>query len=167
MRTIPLTQGKVAIVDEENYEELSKYKWHAYKSRSGVFYARRNGRRTCQGKRPQITMHRAILGYPDNFQIDHVSGDGLDNRKQNLRIATQRVNSLNPHVGRKRKHRLPVGVYPTAACQSKPIRYRSAVGVGVGRKIFFGTYDTPEEAGRVAAEYRQKLIAELSSELVR
>lgn len=81
-KTIELTKGYVAIVDDEDYERVSKYKWYisnGYAQNSTV------GR-----------MYRFIMGVDDpNLVIDHINHDTLDNRKKNLRACTQRQNSFN------------------------------------------------------------------------
>lgn len=89
MKHIPLTQGKVAIVDDADYEWLNQWKWCAVKKKSGIFYASRG-----QGK-ATIAMHRQILNIPEGAQADHRNHDGLDNRKCNLRLCTPAENQWN------------------------------------------------------------------------
>ena len=90
-KKIPLTQGKYAIVDDENYEWLSKHKWYAHRE-GNTFYALRH----TKGKnRKTLRMHREILGVPEGMEADHRSGDGLDNREINLRICTSQENRFN------------------------------------------------------------------------
>jgi hypothetical protein len=86
MKTIPLTQGQFAIVDDEDFEELNKYKWCAIK-RAYTFYAKRdvNGR--------LIAMHRIILHCKEGLEVDHINGNGIDNRKENIRVCTK-INNL-------------------------------------------------------------------------
>lgn len=103
MREIPLTQGKVALVDDEDYAALAMLKWHA--NRDGLtFYARHNARhrvRRPDGAWTHEQMHRVILarklGRPlaKGEHTDHVNGDGLDNRRENLRPATSSQNHRN------------------------------------------------------------------------
>ena len=91
-RRIPLTQGKYAIVDPEDFERLNKHKWYAAK-RSNTFYAIR-----CVGtrrNRRNIWMHREIIHPPRHLVVDHINHNGLDNRKANLRPATQAQNNYN------------------------------------------------------------------------
>lgn len=93
MKLIALTQGQFAIVDDEDYDELSKFKWFANKDRN-TFYA---ARVSYDGKtKKNIRMHRLIMGFPQ-LQIDHRNGNGLDNRKFNLRIVDTRQNGQNRH----------------------------------------------------------------------
>lgn len=95
MKKIPLTKNKFALVDDEDYERLNRFKWHALDSR-GTHYAVRN-RPTKNGKRGPIRMHRDILNLKlgDKRQADHIDGNGLDNRKSNLRICNNRQNCQN------------------------------------------------------------------------
>jgi hypothetical protein len=87
-KLIPLTQDKFAIVDAEDYERLCKYKWHALKDHR-TYYAR--------NRRPHgmVLMHRVIINAPAGLVVDHINHNGLDNRKENLRLCTVAQNSLN------------------------------------------------------------------------
>ena len=94
MKIIPLTQGKVAIVDDSDFEWLSQFKWCAvkeYKSRT-IWYATRNVKRYS----PRISrfMHHHVLT-SCSIKIDHINGDGLDNRRSNLRPSTVAQNQHN------------------------------------------------------------------------
>jgi len=98
MREIPLTQGKVALVDDEDYDMLIKWKWYAHRNRY-TFYAARHT--YIDGKvrpdKPIIRMHREILGLAvgDKRQADHKDQNGLHNWRGNLRIASPQANRLN------------------------------------------------------------------------
>ena len=91
MKRIKLTQNKYAIVDDTDYELLSKHKWSICRAR-GKLYAVRSIRSS--GK---VLMHRFLMGLTanDKICIDHINGDGLDNRRDNLRIATLEQNQGN------------------------------------------------------------------------
>jgi len=102
---IPLTRGLHAIVDAEDYEWLSKYKWCASVSDDGRVYAKRSVRRHV------VFMHRMIMQPPKGMVVDHINGNGLDNRRCNLRIVPPAANAQNRRkpVGAKSRF---MGVYP-------------------------------------------------------
>jgi hypothetical protein len=85
MKTIPLTQGKVAIVDDEDYERISSHKWYAQKTVRGGWYAARRGE-TTKGKWETFYLHREILRVSMHPEVDHIDGDGLNNQRSNLRV---------------------------------------------------------------------------------
>lgn len=93
-RRIPLTQGKYAIVDPEDFERLNKYKWYASKGGS-TFYAVRSAWDPVNKKKRTIKMHRQIINPPYPLVVDHINHNGLDNRKANLRPATKSQNTIN------------------------------------------------------------------------
>lgn len=90
-RTIPLTQGRVAVVDDEDFEWLSQWKWRLHAGR----YASRKRRRADGPGSDVVLMHREILGTPEGLDTDHINRDGLDNRRANLRACTRGENNLN------------------------------------------------------------------------
>jgi len=87
-KEIPLTQGKVAIVDDADYEWLSQWKWQYHYG-----YARRTAGPRLKPKR--IYMHRIVLNPRPGMESDHIIGDGLDNRRCNLRVCTRSQNNMN------------------------------------------------------------------------
>ncbi len=103
-RRIPLTQGQYAIVDPDDYERLSKYKWYASKGGS-TFYAARCVWDPVNKKKRTIKMHREIINPPYPLVVDHINHNGLDNRKANLRPATKSQNCINkPYIKQKDAH---------------------------------------------------------------
>ena len=97
-RLIPLTRGKFAIVDPEDFERLNKHKWYVCKG-VNTFYAGRNIR--IGKKRLYIKMHREIINPPEHLLVDHINHNGWDNRKANLRPATHAQNNINrPYINR-------------------------------------------------------------------
>lgn len=93
MKEIPLTQGKFAIVDDDDFEYLSQWKWHVCNGPSGT-YAMRNSK-PIDGNRHHIIMHRIINKTPEGYDTDHINGNGLDNRSSNLRTVTRSQNMWN------------------------------------------------------------------------
>ncbi len=96
MKTVPLTQDKVALVDDEDFLRVSQYKWYAIKM-SHLFYAHTNVRKA-DGKTTILSMHVLLL--PDAKRVDHQDGNGLNNQRHNLRSATHSQNMAN-----RRKHK--------------------------------------------------------------
>lgn len=111
-RKLELTQGKFALVDERDYEWLMKYKWHANKT--GRLKNREKWYAFSTKRIVRTIMHRTIWEHhngeiPKNIYIDHINGDGLDNRIANLRLATPGENQNNrPSYHGKSKYK---GVY--------------------------------------------------------
>jgi hypothetical protein len=93
-RRIPLSKGKFAIVDPEDHERLSKYKWYTCK-RDNTYYAIRGKWSPVLKKRQTIAMHSEIIDVPEGLFVDHINHNGWDNRKANLRPATAADNARN------------------------------------------------------------------------
>ncbi len=102
-RRIPLTQGKYAIVDPDDFERLNKHKWYAKKFKN-TYYASRSIRLGKNKKRLHIEMHREIIDPPYPLVVDHINRKGWDNRKANLRPVTRAQNTLNRPYIFKRKN---------------------------------------------------------------
>jgi hypothetical protein len=99
MKEIPLTQGQVALVDDGDYEELSKHKWHAqWDPDTRSFRAMRT--HCANGRERGIVMARVIMNARPGEQVDHVhSGDTLNNQRANLRVCTNGQNKANSRKG--------------------------------------------------------------------
>ena len=134
MKHIALTQGQVALVDDEDYEELSRYRWRAqWNPCTCSFYAGRTVRLP-DGKRTTEQMQRHILGLKlgDPRQGDHIDHDTLDNRRANIRIVTR---SENQHNSRRKGY-----------CWDKSRqKYMARIRIA-GTEKHLGRFDTPTEA---------------------
>lgn len=153
-KEIPLTQGKVAIVDAADYDWLMQWKWCAYYHR-GVWYAMRA---ICKptGSHQCVHMHRAILNAPRHLQVDHINGDGLDNTRQNLRLCTNQQNSQNQ------------GIAGNNTSGFKGVSYNKANRKWVayikldGRRIHLGSFSSPQEAARAYDRKALELFGEFA-----
>lgn len=146
MRTIALTQDKVAIVDDEDYEYLNQWKWHTQKI-GNVFYAMRRFR-TSNGLGHSY-MHRLVAARSGlESSVDHVNRNGLDNRRSNLRPATNKQNQENMKVPSDNKS----GHKGVSYCRTRH-HWRACIGHN-NKVISLGRFDTLEEAiaARQAAE---------------
>lgn len=96
MKLIPLTRGKVTIVDDADYPHVAQFKWHAVKTtKRGPWYAVRYkylGGGKAHKRQRRILLHRFLIS---GVEVDHKNGDGLDNRRDNLRPATRQQNLWN------------------------------------------------------------------------
>lgn len=100
MKFIEITKGEKAIVDDKDFEELNKIKWQW-----SVGYARHPGY-GAHKIRKSILMHRLIMNAPKGMDIDHINGNRLDNRRENLRVCTRAEN--NQHRTNKRKNKTSI-----------------------------------------------------------
>ena len=148
MLRIYIGKGKFAIIDDDDAQRVLQYKWHC----SSHPYAQKHSDRT--GQRP-IYMHRFILDAPPDKVVDHVNGDTLDNRKENLRLATRAENLRNRPKERSNTSGYK-GVWRNKKRWAASITYE-------GKQYHLGTYDTPEEAAQAydagAREYHGEFAA--------
>ncbi|HEV7352551.1 MAG TPA: HNH endonuclease [Brevundimonas sp.] len=142
-RLIPLTQGQCAIVDDDDFAWLSQWKWHAQKNGRGGFYAKRRGE-----NRQVISMHREIIQTPKGLVTDHVDGNGLNNQRSNLRLATQLQNMMNRRGKRGGTSRFK-GVWVDPSPRNLKA-WRAAIRVD-GKLCYLGRFTTEEEAGAAYA----------------
>lgn len=136
MKEIALTKGKVAIVDDDDFESLSRHRWHYSNG-----YAGRNTV-TARGWRIQ-KMHRVILPVSDGMKVDHINGNKLDNRRSNLRVCTPGQNRANTGAMAKSKQK-----YKGVTFDKKFKKKYGARIVHEGKIHLLGRYDTPEDAAR-------------------
>jgi len=133
---IPLSRGLVALVDIDDYEQIATAgKWHATRGRN-TFYASRKYRR--DGKQLDVAMHALITGW--GF-VDHINGNGLDNRRSNLRPADEYKNGMNRGIGSNN-----TSGFKGVSLEGS--RWKAQIQV-YGRKTYLGRFDTPDEAARV------------------
>lgn len=127
MKEIQLTQGKIALVDDCDYERLNRHKWCAVKH-FNTFYAVRNSPRI-NGKQRRIHMHHEIIGKPSkNLVTDHKNGDGLRNLRSNLRHVTQRQNTQN------KKNIKKTSIYSGVSWHKKVKRWYAYISIKKKRK---------------------------------
>lgn len=141
MKKIPLTQGQVALVDDEDYKWLSQWKWLAVRHRGG-FYAARQPHGPHRGRK-LVFMHRQLMNCPDNLEVDHRDLNKLNNQKDNLRICTRRENSVNMKGWGKSKF-LGVEVRKSGSFHAK-IRV-------FGKRVYLGAFQEEEAAARAYDE---------------
>ncbi len=163
MKEIILTQGKIALVDDEDYEKLSQMSWHAwYNKNNDAFYAHHSVYN--KNKIPNIIrMHRYILGMKDGgLHVDHINGNTLDNRKCNLRPATRSQNTTN--TSKVRKDNVSgyrgVGKYFYNGYKKWSAKIKKD-----GKTVHLGYFDSPEKAARAFDKAAKETYGEFCGKL--
>lgn len=134
---IQLNRGHVALVDSDNYDRLvAMGRWHA-NPHGRTVYARKNIRRN--GRMVTVGMHAIITGWP---YVDHVNGNGLDNRRANLRQATHGQN-----MGNKRIYSSNTSGFKGVGLHRKSSKWQAIIWRD-GKSHYLGRYAIPEEAAR-------------------
>lgn len=154
MKTIPLTQGKVALVDDADYEAVSQFKWCALKI-GRRFYAVRNVRRP-DGKIANQYMHRFLM--PGAPEVDHRDGDGLNNQRNNLRPATSQQN----HQGFKSKAAGKTSKFRGVSWRKERQKWRGHIQVD-GKFVHLGSFKNEEDAARAYDAAARKYFGEFAS----
>ncbi len=136
---IPLTQGKFAKVDPEDYVWLSQFRW-CCKMNVENCYAVRNVQ--THGRSKRIYMHRLIRNTPDHLVCDHENHDGLDNRKRNCRNCTTAQNNAN-----RRKCRTASSQYLGVSYNKRRRKWIAHIK-DQGKERYLGSYDIEADAAR-------------------
>jgi hypothetical protein len=140
-REIHLPSGHIAIIDEADWDLVKACVWHANVSkRCHVVYAHTRVLDPLTGRRQHVTMHRLIFGAAAGQRVDHINHDGLDNRRENLRLCTASGNGANS--------RLPVNnTSGYKGVRRERDRWMAAIGVN-GKTIRLGTFDDKRDAAQ-------------------
>jgi hypothetical protein len=156
MKKIKLSQGKYALVDDEDFSRLSKRKWSAAKQADGTFYAV-GYLGTINKKETNEYMHRVIMNCPKGKFIDHINHNKLDNRKKNLRICSIQENNRNMKIFRNNTSGYK-GVYLDKNAKSK--KWLSQFYLN--GKSFKSSWKTVEEAAKAYNEAVKKHFGEFA-----
>ena len=156
MKRIKLTQGKYALVDDEDFEKVNQYKWCA-SCTNGYCRASRSIRKT-NGKWTRQLMYRYIIDVPEGMDIDHRNHNTLDNRKCNLRICTHGENQMNRKIQQQRK----------TSSQFKGIHWRKTakkweVRIGLnGKRICLGSFNNEIMAAKAYDKKAKELYGKFA-----
>jgi hypothetical protein len=159
MKEIKLTNGMVALVDDADYEWLSRWKWSPLKCWGGQIYALKSV------SDEERRMHRLIVSAPKGALVDHINGNTLDNRRSNLRLCTRAENAYNSKAQRGNRVGYK-GVCIDGRKRNLSKRYIAQIKVGNKTKLI-GRFATAEEAARaydVAAKELRGDFARLNFE---
>jgi len=156
MKKIKLTQGRFAIVDDEDYEIFSSFNWYTSSSGYAIRMSLKSEHKS--NKRKTIILHRIIVKCPEGKEVDHINGDRLDNRRTNLRVCSHQQNTRNV--------RMPFtnttgykGVTSNNSCKVNP--WAAKIWCNE-RLIYLGGYPTKEEAALAYNKKAKELFGEFA-----
>jgi hypothetical protein len=148
MKQVQLSNGGFATVDDEDFHRTEGRSW--WRTPGGYAATERNKR---EGR---VLLHWLVMGRPKIGELDHINGNGLDNRKANLRIVTRQQNAMNKGPNKNNTTGFK------GVCFDKS-RGKYIVGVKVNyRRINLGRYETAEEAARVYDKAARKYHGEFA-----
>lgn len=147
VKQVAMAGGHLALVDDDDYEAMAKYRWRLAVGR----YAQTTVWSNNKGR--ELRMHRLLMNPPTGMEVDHINGDGLDNRRSNLRLATTAQNRQNRQGPGRNSTTGVLGV-------TYHVRVKKYVGqIHQGKKnIFYRYFDTLEEAATAVKEARRQLL---------
>jgi hypothetical protein len=147
---IPLPCGRAVLVDDEDAELVSGYPWHHTKGHASYSDAStdKNAR----------YMHRMIMGDPEDKEIDHINGNGLDNRKINLRVCTHAQNMKN----RKKRSSPTSSTYKGVSWHKREGKWIARI-YSDGICYYLGYYDDEVKAARAYNDRARELHGEFCS----
>jgi len=139
IRRIRLSKGYYALVDAEDYDHINQWPWHVSHANGDKFYAQRGWR---VGKKTFFQkMHREIMQPGEKLEVDHINGNALDNRKENLRIVTRRQQMQNLQGNK----RIKTSKYPGVIWRKSRNKWISVISIeGKQKNLYYG--DSEEEA---------------------
>jgi hypothetical protein len=138
-KQITLTNGATAVVDDEDYGLVSKYKWASQRGYAKtIVYEKRKGK--------SLFMHRLVMGNPpSNLDIDHINHDKIDNRKCNLRVCNRTLHHANRTKLKSFKGKKCTSKYKGVSYRKDHKKWEARITYKLQR-IHIGYYDTEEQA---------------------
>lgn len=133
--SVPLTQGKFALIDAEDAPRVLAHKWCLHVTRDNLYAQKRD-----PSTKMPISLHRFLTEAPPGIEVDHKNGDGLDNRRENLRLATRLQNATNIALRTNNK----TG-YKGVSEDKRRGGYRANIRLN-GKQVAIGTFSDPRNA---------------------
>lgn len=151
-KTIPLSRGKTAFVDDEDYENLIRYRWYAKPSNRNWYAVTYNNK-----SKKQINMENFIIDNPNGLIIDHINRNGLDNQRKNLRLATKTQNLRNS-----RKRRNTSSKYKGVSLYKRYNKWEANIRVNK-KLLHLGFFDDEKEAAMAYNEAAKKHFGDFAN----
>ena len=152
VRKVKLTQDKVALIDDEDYERANQHTWCAFRSYGGKFYAQ------CRvSKTRTISLHRFIMNaLKSKLEVDHIDGNPLNNRKSNLRLVTHAQNQRNF-----KKFKTNTSGYKGVAWHKARRKWRAYIVLNAKQR-HLGLFTSKIRAAKAYDEAARKLFGEFA-----
>ena len=149
-----ILKGKVIHIDDEDMHILSKYNWYINSSDNIRYYV--VAKVYNKGKVTNIKLHRILLNPPRNLYIDHINGNGLDNRKSNLRVCTNQQNQRNA-----RKKRTASSIYKGVSFVKARSKFRAYIVVN-NKQTGLGQFSNEIDAAKAYDQKAKELFGEFA-----
>lgn len=147
--------NKECIIDTEDYDKIKKFRWYILHNIKGhSFYAITNIYKN--KKRLGLLLHRVIMSPPKEVLIDHVNHNGLDNRKNNLRLCTHQENSRNC-----KKYKSNKNIFKGVRQRNELKKWQARLKFN-DKTIHLGSFDDPIQAAKAYNEKAKELFGEFS-----
>lgn len=143
---IETISGHTILADDSDYPLLGEYSWHACMTARGKLYAHARVR----GTKKRISMHRLLMSPPPGLVVHHKNNDGLDNRRCNLQVTTQRVNIRYANLNGKCVHQ-------------QADRWRAQPRDETGKQVSLGMFDTERQAKAAVSNWRYRKLLDLEA----
>ncbi len=157
MREVMLTRGKVALVDDEDFDLVRDYTWRAYKGNQSWYAA--TSIKKADGRFTTLSLHFLLMGR-NNLEVDHKNGNGLDNRRNNLRFSTSLQNSRNkPKFNSERRQF--TSLYKGVHFHKKSGKWRAMIKIS-GMQRHLGLFSDPTQAAHAYDQAAQHYFADFA-----
>jgi hypothetical protein len=152
-RRIPLGESKYTIVDPQDFYRFNIFNWCLRETETNTYAIRQI---SCPKNKARIvSLHREIMNNPDGLLVDHANGDGLDNRRTNLRLATHSQNQFNKRKTKSKTSSRFIGVY----FEKRKNRWMARIHYH-GKRIWLGSFKSESDAAlaydKAALEYHKE-----------
>jgi hypothetical protein len=142
-------------ISKEDFAKVGQFRWSTYSGRTAKLYVRTSGLHNVEGKKRHIYLsHLVVGGVPSGMAVDHINGDALDNRRENLRLCNDNQNQFNRGKTKKNSSGYK-GVSTVSPQKGQPVKYRAELKAN-GKRFQSRRYLRAEDAARAYNEFAKE-----------